>query len=281
MILGIDVSAYQGAVDWHAAHASGVVFAFAKASEGTTFTDSRFARNIAKMRTAGVVPGGYHFLTSTSSVAAQADHFCSLVDGHMIHALDVEGAHLDAAGWVARYRHHFPKKTLLIYTGRDLWTRAGGGDGAHLGPLWAAGYVPNAYLKGASLQAIASRLGSHRGGVPFSGWTSAQFVQFTDDAHVPGVASGCDGNAFFGTLTQLQALALPQPPEDDVTPQDIEAIAKATVTQLLAAEITLGPFASSILTDRDGQPTKAQTVGNLLQWAAAHAQSADTAVHKP
>jgi hypothetical protein len=71
--------------------------------------------------------------------------------------------------------------------------------------------------------------------------------------------------------------------EDDVQQKDIDAIVKAlrpiiraeVTAGILATEISLGTFASSVLVDRDGKPTKTQSVGNLLQWAAAHAQNAD------
>ena len=40
--LGIDVAHYQGSVNWAKARASGVVFAFAKATEGTGYTDPQY-----------------------------------------------------------------------------------------------------------------------------------------------------------------------------------------------------------------------------------------------
>ena len=42
MTFGIDVSHFQGAIDWRRAHADGVAFAFAKATESATFVDPRF-----------------------------------------------------------------------------------------------------------------------------------------------------------------------------------------------------------------------------------------------
>lgn len=205
MILGVDVSHFQGTIDWAKVAADGVAFAWSKATEGSTYLDPMMTRNVAGMNGAGIVAGVYHFLDSGSS-AAQADWFCSHAPADVMHALDVEVGTLDVAGWVARYRQHYPTKTLPIYTGRDLWTRAGGGDGAGFGPLWVAGATPNAYLSGGPIKDVAARLGSARGGVPFGGWTSPTFVQFTDKAEVDGIAGHVDADAFFGSLNEMKAL---------------------------------------------------------------------------
>ena len=44
---GVDVSKYQGEIDWQAVKDSGVAFAFIKASEGADNVDSKFQRNWA------------------------------------------------------------------------------------------------------------------------------------------------------------------------------------------------------------------------------------------
>src|SRR4051794_14428986 len=59
-INGVDVSHFQGTVDWSAAKNSGVTFAFTKASEGFGFTDSSFSTNMAAASSAGVIIGPYH-----------------------------------------------------------------------------------------------------------------------------------------------------------------------------------------------------------------------------
>ena len=204
-LLGVDVSHWQGTIDWGRARAAGVQFAFAKATEDDNYTDPRFAANIAGMRSAGILAGAYHFLRP-GNVAGQADLFCRTVPPDVIHALDVEASGLDPFGWVRRYRASYPDKTLLIYTGRDLWARSTDADGSGLGPLWVAGYIPNRYLAGGSLSAVASQIGSNRGGVPFAGWTTPLFLQFTDASTVPGIPALCDGDVFYGSRAELEAL---------------------------------------------------------------------------
>ena len=78
---GIDVSGWQGAVDWGAVRRSGRLFAFAKATEGQTFVDSTFGANRVGMAGAGLtLRGYYHFARpDRNSAAAEANHFLRTV----------------------------------------------------------------------------------------------------------------------------------------------------------------------------------------------------------
>lgn len=71
----VDVSMYQGDIDWLAVPCPAVI----KATEGATYTDPRFAQNQAGARCAGKAMGWYHFLSSQSAGAAQAAHFLDTV----------------------------------------------------------------------------------------------------------------------------------------------------------------------------------------------------------
>src|ERR1700754_372611 len=96
MLHGIDVSNWQGAVDWSRQADRGVSFGFAKASEGGDFVDKWFARNWAGMRENWMVCGAYHFARPKGSPLAQARHFLNVVDragglhGGDLIALDLE-----------------------------------------------------------------------------------------------------------------------------------------------------------------------------------------------
>jgi lysozyme len=58
---GIDVSKYQGEIDWDAARRGGVAFAFLKSTEGGDRVDAAFLRNWKAAAAAGVPRGAYHF----------------------------------------------------------------------------------------------------------------------------------------------------------------------------------------------------------------------------
>lgn len=90
---GVDVSSYQGEVDWPALRSQGVDFAFIKATEGSGTTDPCFARNWADGQAAGVLVGAYHFFSYDSSGETQADNFIAQVPvtaGALPPVVDVE-----------------------------------------------------------------------------------------------------------------------------------------------------------------------------------------------
>jgi lysozyme len=62
VVHGIDVSKWQGEIDWEAVRGSGVRFAFIKATEGGDYVDPRFLTNWNGARAAGVQRGAYHFV---------------------------------------------------------------------------------------------------------------------------------------------------------------------------------------------------------------------------
>ena len=61
-IHGIDVSKFQGDIDWNAVASSGVKFAWIKATEGGDRADARFQANWTGAKRAGVPHGAYHFV---------------------------------------------------------------------------------------------------------------------------------------------------------------------------------------------------------------------------
>jgi lysozyme len=62
---GMDVSKFQGDIEWPSAKASGISFAFARAIDDHSpgdKADPKFASNFANMKDAGVFRGAYYFL---------------------------------------------------------------------------------------------------------------------------------------------------------------------------------------------------------------------------
>lgn len=91
---GIDVYTGQGVIDWRKVADSGISFAMIKASQGRgetratknlrSFTDSRFAYNIAEASKAGLMVGVWHWLTAQSVAEAieEADYFLKVIAPH-------------------------------------------------------------------------------------------------------------------------------------------------------------------------------------------------------
>lgn len=86
---GIDVSTYQGDINWAQVKADGIDFAFIKASQGRSvsnpslrnFTDSKFAQNIVNANRWGIRIGVYHYLTAWNVTEAmqEAEYFLSVI----------------------------------------------------------------------------------------------------------------------------------------------------------------------------------------------------------
>ena len=79
---GIDVSHYQGVIDWPAVAGDDVAFAYVKATEGVELRDAQFARNWRGARRAGVRVGAYHYFIFCRSGRAQARNFVAVAPRH-------------------------------------------------------------------------------------------------------------------------------------------------------------------------------------------------------
>ena len=76
---GIDLSVWQGQVDWQRARANGVNFAFLKATEGGDHVDPAFQQNWRAAAAAGVPRGAYHFFYHCRPAAQQARWYIAQV----------------------------------------------------------------------------------------------------------------------------------------------------------------------------------------------------------
>src|SRR6188508_74828 len=62
---GIDVSKWQGTINWPAVKQGGVQFAFIRLSDGANYKDPKFATNWAGAKSAGIIRGVYQFFRPT------------------------------------------------------------------------------------------------------------------------------------------------------------------------------------------------------------------------
>ena len=79
-VRGVDVSAYQGEIDWVKLSENDIDFVFIKATEGSSFKDREFPANIEGIKKTDIAAGAYHFLSFESDGKAQAENFISTVD---------------------------------------------------------------------------------------------------------------------------------------------------------------------------------------------------------
>jgi lysozyme len=228
---GIDVSKFQGDVDWETAKGAGISFAFARAIDdkapGNT-VDPKFVRNFAGMKDAGILRGAYYFLRPNRDVKAAADLFVSIVGslgvGDLPPVIDVESADgadattiLDAiARWFDIVEQSLNRQGM-IYTFTPFWRDTLGNSTRFSDhPLWIAHFTTAAQPK-----------------FP-SAFPTFSFWQFTEKGIVAGVtppASAVDKDRFNGSMDALRALAgfpapavaegAPPAPGDVVTPPGV------------------------------------------------------------
>lgn len=94
-ILGIDVSHFQGNVNWQKVKDANIRFVYDKATQGNHFTDPNYAENKKGAHAFGLLHGSYHFYTSDKGGKEQADLFIGVIDfgpGDMPPMLDLEQA---------------------------------------------------------------------------------------------------------------------------------------------------------------------------------------------
>lgn len=80
---GIDVSNWQGHIDYSLVKSSGIEIVYIKSSQGTNITDPYFKVNYNNAKANGLKIGFYHFLTARSESEAirEAEYFSSVISG--------------------------------------------------------------------------------------------------------------------------------------------------------------------------------------------------------
>lgn len=196
---GIDVSVYQGTINWAQVRAAGKRFAFIRVANATTM-DTTFVRNWAGAREAGVLRGAYQYFQPDRDAVAQADLVVRAVgrlgEGDLPAVIDVETANSQTpATIVARVRTWMDRveagtgRRPIIYTGPYFWNTSVGGSNAFTAdPLWIAHYTTGCPM------------------VP-NGWTRWGFWQNSSTGRVTGITGNVDTDSFNGTYEQLAALA--------------------------------------------------------------------------
>ena len=96
---GIDVSRWQGNINWDIVKSAGIEFAMIKCSEGSSYVDPFFYQNIQGAKNAGIKVGVYHFArgTNTAEATVEAQHALSVIGGWQLEypvAYDVEADEL-------------------------------------------------------------------------------------------------------------------------------------------------------------------------------------------
>ena len=208
---GLDVSHWQGTIDWPKVAEAGYVFTFAKGTEGVYWTDRKFHENLINGVDAGVMMGIYHFARPDlgNKASDEANYFLDevgdyLKSGYLRPVLDLEvGASMGKTAltaWAMEWMETVENRTgisPLIYvnpsyihyyltdeiTKYDLWV-------AH----WTCEPEPSYYYPNTGM------------------WRDWAFWQYYGPGgcggnfgYVPGIEAHIDLNIFNGVEAGLQA----------------------------------------------------------------------------
>ncbi|MBP7856934.1 MAG: glycoside hydrolase family 25 protein [Prevotella sp.] len=202
-IHGIDISRYQGEIDWQKLRSSAIIdgcpvrFIFIKATEGASRVDPNFNDNFEQARDYGFVRGVYHFWSNNSSARDQAYYFLSkvhLLEGDLPPVLDIEYKpkdksieefQQDVLTWlhIVEDKYHVKPIIYTYFKFKERYLNAPVFDDY---PYWIAHYyVDKVEYKGQ--------------------W---KFWQHTDTGVLPGIKGHVDLNIYNGSYYDLMHLTI-------------------------------------------------------------------------
>lgn len=194
-VYGIDVSKYQGEVDWYQIRNHEVDFVFIKATEGERLVDRNFKQNWMRSKEAGIIRGAYHFYRPKIDWRSQARNFIEHVEiekGDMPPVIDIELIHSrsqeylvsEIKKWLTVVERHYGVKPI-VYTYENYYNRFLLEDFRGYN-LWIAKYSPSS----PKLEDGAR-------------W---EFWQYSESGALVGIDHMVDLNCFYGTQAQFQKI---------------------------------------------------------------------------
>ena len=196
-VRGLDISKYQGSVDFSQLKANGFHYVFIRATEGITYQDEDYKSNYAAAKKAGLKVGVYHFYESDDDPIAQLENIKDLVEltvGDLAPVIDIEKLHQKDDKSLAEnlkklldgLESHYGIKPI-IYTGKNFANQYLFGFNDY--PLWLAEYeVEQPTLP--------------------SGWQDWTFWQWSQSGTVNGIVGVVDMDRFNGSHALFEKLLI-------------------------------------------------------------------------
>lgn len=185
---GIDVSHYQGEINWHEiAATNGLKFVIVKATEGASIQDKNFHENVWQAREEGLHVGAYLLYSATSTPEEQVHNFINYVksaDCDLIPCIDVEedvnkeNLNQNVMKIIGLLEEHYKRKPLL-YINAHVYDKYLYPDAADC-ELWIPNYSRRPKFKGQPHPFI---------------W------QYTDKGKLPGIDECVDLDCLVDSMT--------------------------------------------------------------------------------
>lgn len=158
-VKGIDVSHFNGDIDWETIKSQDITFAYAKATEGLDYKDSKFDQNWTNMKESSIIRGAYHFYVAKDDPVKQAEFFIKVVgelegndmpimldlEGQNIGGLSIEIYQKNVQKWLDLVEDHF-KVQPIIYTNKPFGDKYLNKTKFSNYKLWIAEYCEHAPL---------------------------------------------------------------------------------------------------------------------------------------
>ncbi|TKH42105.1 1,4-beta-N-acetylmuramidase [Paenibacillus terrae] len=197
---GIDVSHYNGNIDWQQVAAAGKTFAFIKATEGTTYQDNQFLANVQGARDANILVGAYHFLNATTADGARQEA------ANFARAIESAGGSLDlppvmdyennpkglTPAQISEVAHAFLDETEKL-TGRLPIV--------YTGNVFASKFDPTLSV----YKLWVARYSTTQKPTAVPAWDNWWAWQYSSTGSVQGIRGNVDLNEFNGTIDELRS----------------------------------------------------------------------------
>ena len=192
---GIDISHYQGNINWGKINQNQLTFVYIKATEGITYQDPLFDTHNHGAQTTTLLRGAYHFFEVNDDAQAQANNFLTKISDAALQLtpmLDIElskdKSPTDIQQGVLRWLSYVQEKTgcrPIVYSYGSFWE-------SYLGTafndyaFWLADYAS-----------------SPRTPAGLPRW---KIWQYSDKGRVPGIRHSVDANVVRGGAPVLDSL---------------------------------------------------------------------------
>lgn len=214
---GIDVSNWQGFIDYSEVKNSGIEIVYIKASQGNSIIDSQFKNNYNNAKSNGLKIGLYHFLTarSVSEAEQQAEFFSSVISGtapdcklamdfESFGNLNTEQINEISLAFLQKVQQ-LTGKEVIIYSDASNAANTFSLNLANTYPLWVAQYgvtTPNT-----------------------GNWSSYEGFQYSDMGIVSGINGYTDMDTFTDNifLSSTDYIATPENTSNEITSYTVQS----------------------------------------------------------
>lgn len=195
VVEGIDVSHDQGEVNWSQVVNSGIQFVYHKATDGITWQDPMFDKNLQSLGALKVAIGAYHFFEAEDDPQKQAQNFLNTIKSKpltLAPMVDVETTKNQTSGQIQQRLKTWLELvqkatgcTPIIYSYKDFW-QDNIGTQFNLYPFWLADY--------------SARMDAPEGIENLLMW------QYSEAGKVPGITGNVDRDRLLSGESGMTAL---------------------------------------------------------------------------